>query len=339
MIFRRVYIWFLNSLLLVLITSCNAKMENVFKKPSADLKPVIDKHQIFQKAFDEVASSVYKLNVIAFYDTYVFNENNNIIKKNITESSIKKFAVEHSITNNSVLGTAIAIYNDGEKAGFLTCSHVVSFPDTVMTFFPGTDKKLSGISIKIKQKNYIAGRESGDVNILFKDVKNDIAFVKMNLSENSIKPVPLNFKSGTINNLQWGDKLFILGYPNGQKMLTRALASKPKNKKQNFFLADALFNQGISGAPVLKEISDPPYLIWIGMARSASVSDILFLEPLLSENVKYSNKDIFHGKMVINNKKMINYGITYSVSIDEIRKFVSSHNEILFKNGFSTIIL
>ncbi len=337
--YRRLYIWFITVLFLVLVTSCNASLDKVSKKSSEDIKPLVDKHQVFQKAFAEVASSVYKLNVIAFYDTYVFNENNNLEKKLITDSSIKKFAVKHSITNNSVLGTAIAIYNDGEKAGFLTCSHVVSFPDTIITFFPGPDKRLSGISIKIKQKNYIAGRESGDVNVLFKDAKNDIAFIKMDLSENSIKPVPLNFKSGTITNLKWGDKLFILGYPNGQKMLTHGFASKPKNKKQNFFLADALFNQGISGAPVLKEISEPPYLVWIGMARSASVSDILFLEPLLSNHVKYSNKDIFHGKMVINNKKMINYGITYSVSIDQIRMFVSSHSEILFKNGFSAIIL
>lgn len=48
-------------------------------------------------------------------------------------------------------------------------------------------------------------------------------------------------------------------------------------------------------------------------------------------------KTPYTGNLFIKNNKLISYGVTYSVSIDEISTFIITNEEALISNGFNMI--
>lgn len=284
---------------------------------------------------DFVSQTVKKLDCLVFYETHFFPENNSIDIKNLSDSTITANSQFRSITNESVTGTACIVYYDGIRVGMLTCAHVIDFPDTIVTRYEEGKGAIQTLSVKIRQQNYVKDLPEGDnIEILLKDADNDIAFLGKKLDEHTIRPRVLSYPVGNTRDLEWGSIVYVMGYPLGHLMVTRAIVSNPDRANRGRFLTDALYNRGISGSPVLSIRDGVPNFEWVGMATSAAANRIYFLKP--GKNIpEYINPDeIYESDLYVDHYRSINYGVTYNVSIEMITSLIRKNSKELYEKGF-----
>ena len=285
---------------------------------------------------NEISKTIKKLDCLVFYMTYVFPPGNNIQKASITKENIKKLSMSADITNESVSGTATVIYYDGKSVGLLTCSHVVDYPDTIYNWYNAEKTVLQSVSVKVRQQNYISGLPDGEpIEVLVLDTKNDIALLQKKLHPHIEQPAVFNYKSGSTRELEWGTFVYIMGYPLGNLMVTRAIVSNPDKSRNGSFLTDALYNKGISGSPVFALRDGVPNFEWIGMAKSAAAGNFIYLLP--DENLVdvVNIRNPYKGEVYVNKKLDINYGVTFSVTIEAIGKFIKKNRELIEKAGMN----
>lgn len=286
-------------------------------------------------ALDKISQSIYRLNIIAFYASYTFDRNAHITLEKLKKGTVDDYAASHTVSDHSVLGTASVVYVDNDKAALLTCAHVVNFPDTTITYFPDSYGIIRKISIKIKQKNYAVGLNNSNLKLIATDDVHDLALLKATIyPEEDVRVMP--FPVGKSSDLDWGTFIYVMGFPKGYKMAGSGIVSKPENNKDGFFLTNAIFNRGISGGPVFAMRGSSQNFEWVGIASSSSVSDIFYLEPNVDNTEIYSKSEPYVGELLINKKKVINYGVTFSVSMEEIIRFVRSIKSVLEQQGFDT---
>ena len=292
------------------------------------------------KQLDFVSGTIKKLDCLAFYMSYVFPADNTVDKNNITTETLLEQSVSNTITNESVTGTATVIYYDGKKVGLLTCAHVVNFPDTIITRYDNGDGPIEILSIKVKQQNFVKDLPEGeDVEVVATNPKDDIAFLLKKLDEHILFPEVLDYPIGNTKDLEWGSIVYVMGFPLGNKMVTRAIVSNPGKSNKNRFLTDALYNRGISGAPVLAIRDGVPNLEWVGMACSASAQKMYYLKPG-NETPQYINPDeAYTGELFMDYKKTINYGVTFHVTIESVIDFLNDNRNLLESKGVDAKLL
>ncbi|PLX12101.1 MAG: hypothetical protein C0598_06580 [Marinilabiliales bacterium] len=330
--------WFsVNIVLLVMmifILACGTSVE-ISENQSANKK---NEHKL-SETVNEIMPSILKIDVLGFYKTWYFGENDNILKDDIDYSKIDSISVFSDIRSESMSGTAIVLYVDEDFCGLLTCAHVVSFPDTIYTYFDLNETLVKSVSIMQEQNIYESGRPLRDeYGIIVTDEKMDLAFLKKSLLGEGETPKVFPLEAGDVNKLNWGSEIFVLGYPLGKLMLTDGIVSLDKSKNIRF-ISNALFNKGISGSPVfgLQEGSDD--FLWLGMASSAASQSLEYFEPL-NNDFDITRADFqFYNYAVARNKQFINYGVTYSISIEEILTFVSRNKNTLEVAGFETDLI
>jgi len=287
------------------------------------------------KELKYISTTVKKLDVLAFYSNHYFPNDSSIRKIMISDSLLKLYSVNSNITHESVSGTASVIYANGDNIGLLTCAHVIDFKDTVYTYYKTGNKGLHSISIKIKQQNHVSGLEAGEpIKIIAVDNKLDIALlIKKAIPFDKVVTV-LKYPTGDINDLQWGSLVYIMGYPLGNLMVTRAIVSVTNKMKSGTFVTDALYNHGISGSPVFAIRDGVPNFELVGMATSAAALETNML--VADDKFKDSGRQIapYFGEVFVDNSKLISYGVTYSVSINKIRNFMRLNKMLLEENGF-----
>ncbi len=282
-----------------------------------------------------ISKTVKKLDVLAFYKNYYFPIESKISKGMLTDSILKLHSKNSTITHESVSGTATVIYEQNDIIGLLTCAHVVNFKDTVITYYHSADTILSSFSIKIRQQNHIASLLTGEpIEIIATNDKMDIALLMKKAISFDQKNKVMNYPIGNINDLQWGSLVYIMGYPHGNLMVTRGIASINSKMKTGFFATDALYNHGISGSPVFALRDGASNFELVGMATSAAAQkiNILVASEDFTNNTK--QKKAYTGSIFVDNNKLISYGVTYSVSINEIVTFIDSNKELLIDFGF-----
>ena len=284
---------------------------------------------------EDMSEVVKKLDCLAFYMTYIFPEGSMFNKDSLANKDINKVSSGSSISNKSVSGTATMVYYDGKVLGMLTCAHVVDFADTIYNWYDENHTKLSSVSVKLRQQNYVAGLPGGNaIEIVAMDKKSDIAILRKELAPHMENPQVLSMNSiGKTKDLAWGTFVYIMGYPLGNLMVTRAIISNPGKAKGDVFLTDALYNKGISGSPVFAMREGADRLEWVGMARSAFVDHIVYLKPDEKYLEVIDTERPYEGNRYVDQSTRINYGITYSVTTDAILRFFKSNKEELEKAG------
>jgi len=287
----------------------------------------------------KVLESVNKLDVIAFYKTWHFQKDSLFTKAFISNSKADNIALNVRVSNESASGTATTIYYNNGLAGFITCAHILEYPDSVFTYYDEDHAMAKSLSVKVKHQIFISGINSGaPVEIVLMDTKNDLAFLKKETYSDEIILSPLKTKIGSTNKFEWGTEIYILGYPQGNLMLTKGNVSIDNNTHKRF-LSDAIFNRGISGSPVFALNNNSNSFDWVGIASSASANTLTYLRPeqTISENIMAQNP--YFGNDIIDEKILINYGITYSISMEEIIIFIARNKMLLRKAGFDTELL
>lgn len=286
-------------------------------------------------ALDFVSETVKKLDCLVFYETHVFPDNNTLDINKLSDSLILANSIARSITNESVTGTAAVIYYDGIRVGLLTCAHVIDFVDTLVTRYDGGTGPIETLSIKIRQQNYVKDLPEGDdIEVLILDSDKDIAILGKKLDDHTLRPRVLNYPVGNTKDLEWGSIVYVMGYPLGHLMVTRAIVSNPDRANKGRFLTDALYNRGISGSPVLSIRDGAPNFEWVGMATSAAAQRIYFLKPGKTDPEYINPEEEYTDELYVDHYRSINYGVTYNISIEAITSLLRKNSNFLYEEGY-----
>ena len=293
------------------------------------------------KVLEQLSESVKRISSIAFYDGYIFPKENKVMKTEILSESYINKAVKSFSFNNSAAGTATIIYAKKKRIGILTCAHVVDYPDTVITFYPleegDTIRYIETYSLKKRQRNFLVDLPQGDgFEILAIDHDLDVALLGKELLFPSFSKTPiLNLPLGSAKDLQWGSFVYVMGWPKGQKMVTRGIVSNPNRDQKHSFLIDALFNRGFSGGIIIAIRDGIPNLELVGIVSSVSASFEQILVPEAEQDVsKFDPRLPYSGENFIKNQQKIDYGITFGISIDAVRRFLNDNRETIESKGF-----
>ena len=287
-------------------------------------------------ALTKALESIRLLNSVAYYKAY--NYPPGAISKIPAASHMELEADKILFFNNTASGTATFVYAFEKDIALLTCAHVITFPDTIITYYEKS-KSIQSIAIKIRQHIYINELPDGDdIKIIAVDMQNDIAIVQRRLKE---KPVFLQpvfpYPTGKSANLEWGAFVYLIGYPKGNKMVTHGLVSKlPGQRGSGDFLIDANFNRGFSGGMVLAIRDGIPNFELVGMAKSVSADYYYAITPGTPFNPQQIDSNFpYTGELYVEQRGEINYGITNAIAIETILKFIDLNRLRLMEAGLN----
>jgi S1-C subfamily serine protease len=290
---------------------------------------------------EQISEGVKRISSIAFYDGLIFPKENRVLERDLLSDSFINKATKSFSFNNSAAGTATIIYAKQKRVAILTCAHVVDYPDTIITYYPietdDTTRYVETYSIKKKQRNFLVDLPQGDgFQILAIDHDLDAAVLgkEMIFPSDSKTPI-LNLPTGSAKDLQWGSFVYVMGWPKGQKMVTRGIVSSPQRDQRYSFLIDAPFNRGFSGGIVIAIRDGVPNLEFVGIVSSVSASFEQVLVPEAEVDVSsFDPKLPYDGEILIKNQQRIDYGITFGISVDAIRQFIENNRSPIESKGF-----
>lgn len=289
------------------------------------------------KELQEISEAVTKVFCNTYYKNFYFSPDRKILPTAINKKLLETADGIIDI-KNTVFGTATIIYFQANQIVILTCSHVVTKPDTVINYFIFEDKPgerfVQNFSIKQKQEILVyAMPEDGVFDVLLADEENDIAILSKVLKSTTIANIPvLKYPFGKARELEWGSFVYVIGYPMGYKVITKGIVSQPDRDKKGGFLIDAFFNPGFSGGILLAVRDGVPNFEVVGITTSAAAETETVLVP--ERNKSYDATVPYEGKMYVENKKNISYGITKAISAEAILNLISENRDYLLKKGF-----
>ena len=293
------------------------------------------------KQLEEIGATVKMLTSIAYYKSFPFSETEKTQLSNITPEILRGKSREAVYINNSATGTATVVYYQDRRIALLTCAHVVAFPETLVSYFIGSDRHSTGfvrtIAIKEKQSNFVAVLpEGGGLEILAIDESADIAILGRRFeTEPSMKIPVFSYPLGRARELEWGTFVYLFGFPSGYKMVTKGIVSSPNRGKYGSFLVDAVFSRGVSGGIVLAIRDGVPNFELVGIVKLVSAHSEYVLTPGKDNGgIEYDPGVPYTGDIYVERKTGIDYGITQSISIEAIRDFVQQHKEMLAEKGY-----
>ncbi|MBK7173375.1 MAG: trypsin-like peptidase domain-containing protein [Bacteroidales bacterium] len=292
---------------------------------------------------ETILKSVKKVTCYTNYRTYVFGTNSNITLNDLNIGQVKDKAEASIYTNEATSGTAVIIQSTDKQMLLLTCAHIVDLPDTLISYSEYGDLQnqfIHSISLKVKQQIVIKDvPENNRFSILCSDRKKDIAILGRTFSVPAATPIPppFDYPFGDSDHLEWGSFVYLAGYPVGQLMITKGIVSKAPDKTSNF-LTDASFNEGLSGGIVLAIKDGVPNFELVGISRSVSARNEYFLKPEKDiHEFNYNPSIPYSGPLYVNQKKDINYGVSFVIPINHIKQFILDNHKDLASKGFDII--
>jgi S1-C subfamily serine protease len=291
------------------------------------------------REIERILRSVKRIQVTGSYTTYRFAEEDSITEGDVRQQATYRRAIESYSFHHSKAGTAVITARTTGALRLLTSEHATRLPDTIIVHYEeprGTrtsrqaPRHVESVSIKVAQLNVVL--DLPDVlqfRVVSSDRTRDIALIGVDLTgiENVLSAHPLRVRYGDPSQLVWGSFVYVLGYPRGFKMVTRGIVSDPGSRPDNAFLVDGLFNPGISGGMILAVRGETGELEWVGMARAASSQRETLLLPELREGAEDGMLLPYDGRLYMEQVSRIDYGITFSVPMTQIERFLRSTAE------------
>ncbi|MCX6175314.1 MAG: serine protease [Ignavibacteriales bacterium] len=290
---------------------------------------------------EEVSNSIRLINSIAFYESYVFNRNKIFTLRQLNQIDFEKNAVEKVYFNRTASGTGTIIFANQGLVALLTVAHIVSFPDTVVSYFVNPDgtssQFIESISIKSKQTNYVADfPESGELDIILQDKNMDIALLGRRYTLNeTLRMTTFNYTWGNSAELEWGSFVYVFGFPMNYKMISKGIVSSP-GKEKHIFLIDAVFNKGCSGGIVLAIRDGVPNFELVGIVKSVPAEFENTLRPLIKErDLEYNPMLPYKGDVYVDKEQVLRIGITKVIGIETVKDFLISKKNDLISMGYN----
>lgn len=292
-------------------------------------------------ALKAILKSVKLINATAYYQSYLLPRSAKITYRDINPTMLKQGGYEKTVFNDFAVGTATIIYHQNKRIAVLTCAHVVNFADTLVTYYKTTEKSsnqyVHRISFKKREKFFIADMRQGDgFQVIATDPDLDLAVLGKQMLFPPSKITVFDYPLGHAQELEWGNLVYLIGFPSGKKMITTGIVSDPNRNSRHDFLVDALFNRGFSGGIALAIRDGYPNFEWVGVVNAVSADNDIVLVP---NEFKNGFNDLpvntpYEGEVFASNRKRINYGISFGISIESIRGFLADHRLELENRGF-----
>ncbi len=292
-------------------------------------------------ALEKVLRSVKLINATAYYESYRFPLAAKVRLRDINPGMLMAGGYEKTVYNDYSVGTATVIYQHQQRVAVLTCAHVVNFPDTVITYYEHPDGNAAPfvyrISIMRRQRHFVADMRQGeDFEILAIDNDLDVAILGKTLLGPPADVHVLSYPLGRAEQLEWGNLLYLFGFPSGKKMITTGLVSAPNRNTQHGFLVDALFNRGFSGGLVLAIRDGYPNFEMVGIVNAVAADNETVLVPgeFASSQGDLPVNVPYQGEVFAMNRKKINYGISFGIAIEAIQDFIRANRIPLENQGY-----
>jgi len=289
---------------------------------------------------EHITHMVTKVFCIVYYKTYQFDQGSKIKQQELVSGDFKKLASTISDSHESYSGTATIISFEKNHLALLTCAHIISNLDTIISFFNRPEaistEYIKSITIKQRQEIFLKALTScGNMNILALDRENDIAIIGKTC-EDVLEPINIfSYPIGKAKDLRWGCFLYIIGYPLGNIMVTSGLVSEPNSDEYGTFLLDALFNKGFSGGIILALRDGIPNFELVGIVNSVSSKTEYFLKPEKEVyEYNYNERVPYKGESHVGTQETINYGITFAIPMEKIRAFYLKNRSELISEGY-----
>jgi hypothetical protein len=286
------------------------------------------------REIERIFRSVKRIQVAGAYTTYRFAQEDRITEAAIRDPATFRRAVESIAFHHTKSGTAVITARTLHGLHLLTAEHATRLPDTLVVYFdePRVDRASRGISryvesvsIKVVQTNAVLDLPDNlSFRVVSSDRAHDIALIAVDLTggENVLAAPVLRARRGDPSRLVWGSFVYVLGYPRGFPMVTRAIVSDPNRRPDHSFLVDGLFNPGISGGVILAVRGETGELEWVGMARAASSHPEVLLLPETRDVEEEGMLLPYEGRLYVEQVSRIDYGITFSVPMTRIERFL-----------------
>ena len=301
----------------------------------------------------EIANSVHLISILAFYQSYHFPPESSVMKEDLLKIDLESETTEKLVFKQPASGTAALIYLHKNRIAFLTCAHIVDFPDTVINYYSDSENKESNkvksFIYKVRQTSNVINQPIAyDFKILAIDKFNDIALIGKDFfpgteyriqseMEKRTRPplLVLNVPRGKASELDLGTFVYLLGFPQAKKMVSTAIVSSPDYDNNNSFILDATLQKGISGGLVLAIRDGVPNFEFVGITKAISGKSEYSLVPdrkvYLSEWELYKP---YYGKIYLKKRDLSEPGMTYAVGMETILEFIEDNESILKKAGY-----
>ncbi len=321
----------------VIFVSC-ASSEKTQTGPFVDEYTTIFPNHDVADELEEISKTIRLINNLTFYKTYAFRDGA-ITKDNLDDFDLLERSIFSNTISKTSSGTGAIISVSGKKVALLTAAHIVSYPDTIISYYSSNgnqSKYIESILFKEKQKIYTDLPDGGLLKILAIDDKNDIAIIGNSFKE----VVPFDFQVfdfnfGNAKELKWGSFVYLLGYPMHYKMVTSGIVSNPNYNGTGNFLVDAPINRGSSGGLVLAIRGKAPNFELVGIISSVPAEKKTVLTPYNpSRDLQFLSGTSYSGEMVIENLEGIKYGIGKIVSSEKIKIFINKNEKKLRDQGY-----
>ena len=289
---------------------------------------------------EQISNSIKLINSIAFYESLVFDQKNKFTVSQAHNIELEKIAIEKVYFNRTASGSGTIVLEDRGLVGLISVAHIVSFPDTVFSYFVNPDgtpsKYVESISIKLKQSNYVPDfPEGGELNLIAIDKALDLALLGKKYSAYQTSSLHVfNFPWGKSSELEWGTFVYVFGFPMNYKMLSTGIVSSP-GKEKNSFLIDAVFNRGYSGGIVLEIRDGIPNFELVGIVKSVPADFEYTVRPLTKEKeYEYNPMLPYKGEVYIEKQQIPRVGITKVIGIEALKDFLIANKDELISIGY-----
>ncbi len=290
--------------------------------------------------------SVKRIMVAVEYDTYLFPEGVSPTEAELDDPAILERATDTLAISRTRSATAVLVSVTSRNVGLVTANHAVHYPDTVAEYYrsegvgvaDGSDgRRIRSLSVKRRQSNWIVGLpDVATFEVLAFDDESDVALIGFEYPEDeeieSVRPLPV--ANGDPGRLSWGAFVYVLGHPSGYPMATRGIVSLSYGDESDSFVVDGLWNEGMSGGPVLAVRGDDGSLEWVGMARAASARSEARIVPPEGAVEQHDPDEPYEGPVYLEEVPRIQYGIMLSVPVTAIRRLIDDRRDDLQERGY-----
>jgi hypothetical protein len=285
------------------------------------------------KQLEEISESVKMLSTVAYYRTFAIPESDHLRLGDITRELLAARAASSVFVNRSMSGTATVLSYQNHSVVLMTCAHVVSFGDTLVSYHIGADRRptkyVRSIAVKERQMNFVGLLpEGGELEILAIDEAADIALLGKRFVTDPPLPIPVfRYPFGKAKELEWGSFVYLFGYPSGFRVVTKGIVSSPNRDKRGSFLVDAVFGGGFSGGIALAVRDGVPNFELVGMVKMVSAHSSFVLTPPVENGVvDYDTSTPYSGDIYVEK---------HTTSVERILEFFAEHRSEVQAKGYS----
>ncbi|MDZ7780211.1 MAG: serine protease [Gemmatimonadota bacterium] len=302
--------------------------------------PTVDMAERLEAAFE----AVKQIQVSTEYEIYSFAEESAPIRSELEggEDLLARAAFREEVSETR-RATAVVLSRSPAGVVLVTAAHAAFRPDTVVEHFgppsgavDDPERRIRSVSIKRLQTNWVLGLPGPRTfELLAWDSDEDVALLAVPALEpgglEEVRPLPV--RAGDPSDLGPGSFVYILGYPGGYRMVSRGIAT-PRGDERGSFVIDGNWNQGVSGGAVLAVRGEEEGLEWIGMARAASAVSEPRLVPPDAATDGHDPAVPYEGPIFLEEHLRIQYGVTLSVPMTTIRRFIEDNRESVERRGY-----